>query len=43
MDKKMKWVLVATLLVIVSIGVVGCGKSDGFGVGGRVIITGGSQ
>lgn len=37
--------LVIFLLAIGLVGatIVACGKADGFGVGGKVIITGGSQ
>ncbi len=45
MTKKKVFRFIAFITISLGIGftVVACGKSDGFGIGGKVIITGGSQ
>lgn len=36
-------ILLFVLFAIVTVGLVACGKKEGNGIGGKVIITGGSQ
>jgi hypothetical protein len=35
-----KWILMLVILSAFAVGIIGCGKSGGNGVGGKVIITG---